>query len=100
MHVMSTYVAQWLRKVCGVSVLAEGQLRMSERLVALEAECARLAVLAAQHDATAAKAVMAADLAQRAERRAQRLAASVGAERGVRDGRRVGLDIDLETLDT
>ena len=93
-------LATWLRRLLGITALADGQVRMAERLEALEAECARLAALAAAHDATAAKAVLAADLAQRAERRAQRVTAEWRAAGGVGDGRRVGLDIDLETLDT
>ena len=90
----------WLRTALGIGTLAEGLVRMELRLMALEAEAVRLSALAAQHDATAAKAVMAADLAQRAERRAARLTAGAAWQRGVGDGRRVGLEDDLETLDT
>jgi len=74
--------------------------RLAQRVEALEHECARLAAEAAQHSAVAAKAVMAAELAQRAERRLRAAAARPAAGWGVGDGRRVGLEDDLETLDT
>ena len=92
-------MAQWPWSAA-LERMAAQQAHAAQRLEALEHECARLAAEAAQHSAVAAKAVLAADLAQRAERRAREAMARPGAGWGVGDGRRVGLEDDLETLDT
>ena len=70
--------------------------RMARTVDALEAEVAGLRAECKQAEA---KCVLAAELAQRAERRAAEHAMAAGG-RGVGDGRRVGLDNDIETLDT
>jgi hypothetical protein len=70
--------------------------RMARTVDALEAE---LAGLREECKQAAAKCVLAAELAQRAEKRAASHAEAAG-RRGVGDGRRVGLDNDIVTLDT
>ena len=94
-----------LRMALGVPALAQELEAQAARLEALEALATQHSATLGAHDATAAKAVLAADLAQRAERRVLRLVRGDGgagrvAGGGVGDRGRVGLDSDIETLDT